>query len=120
MPDFRTMKGLVEGLVKGGRVAEARKVIAEVKKRFPENSLSGWMNLEKELGLDSDSRDDTLQSKGTSGEIVVESKPVAADSEALELEGSAVEENAVSEESSDDEVPGHEVSSSAEMPRGPA
>ncbi|KAG2652406.1 pentatricopeptide repeat-containing protein At4g36680, mitochondrial-like [Panicum virgatum] len=120
VPDFRTMKGLVEGLVKGGRVAEAKKVIAEVKKRFPENSLSGWMNLEKELGLDSDSRDDTLQSKGTSGETVVESKPVAADAEALELEGSAVEENAVSEESSDDEVPGHEVSSSEEMPRGPA
>ncbi|RLM80443.1 pentatricopeptide repeat-containing protein [Panicum miliaceum] len=120
VPDFRTMKGLVEGLAKGGRVAEAKTVVAEVKKRFPENLLSGWMKLEKELGLDSDSIDNSLQSKGTSGETVVESKPVAADAEALEREGSAVEENAVSEESSDDEVPGHEVSSSEEMPRGPA
>ncbi|TKW40393.1 hypothetical protein SEVIR_1G243500v4 [Setaria viridis] len=116
VPDFKTMKGLVEGLAKGGRVAEAKEIIAEVKKRFPENSMSGWKKLEKELGLDSDSRD--TQSKGTSGETAVESKSVAAD--AHELEGSVIEETAVSEESSDDEVPVPEVSSSKEVPQGPA
>ncbi|CAN6232502.1 unnamed protein product [Urochloa humidicola] len=78
VPDFKTMKGLVEGLAKGGRAAEAKKIIVEVKQRFPENLLSGWKKLEMELGLDSDSRD-TPQSKGTSGEIVAESKSVAAD-----------------------------------------
>ncbi|CAL5057069.1 unnamed protein product [Urochloa decumbens] len=80
VPDFKTMKGLVQGLAKGGRVAEAKKIIVEVKQRFPENLLSGWKKLEKELGLetlDSDSRD--TQSKGTSGETVAESKSVAAD-----------------------------------------
>ncbi|OEL23188.1 Pentatricopeptide repeat-containing protein, partial [Dichanthelium oligosanthes] len=107
VPDFRTMKGLVEGLAKGGRVAEAKNVIAEMKKRFAETLLLGWKKLEKELGLDLDSID-TPQSKGTSGETVGESKSVAADTEALELEGSAVEETAAAEKSSDDEAPAPE------------
>ncbi|CAN6238683.1 unnamed protein product [Urochloa humidicola] len=75
VPDFKTMKGLVQGLAKGGRVAEAKKIIVEVKQRFPENLLSGWKKLEKELGLDSDSRDPHQ----SSGETVAESKSVAAD-----------------------------------------
>ncbi|TKW40478.1 hypothetical protein SEVIR_1G248500v4 [Setaria viridis] len=110
VPDFFTMKGFVEGLVKGGMVAEAKKVIADMHKKF---RVSGWKKLEKELGLDLDSGD-TSCSKGTSGKIVAEAKSVAADAEALELEGSAAEETAVSEESSDDEVP-----VPGEIPRGP-
>jgi pentatricopeptide repeat protein len=117
VPDFRTMKWLVEGLAKGGRMAEAKEIIAELKKRFPENLMAGWKKVEKELGLDSDSID-TPQSKGTSGETAEKSNSVAAD--ALEPEVSAVEETAVSEESSDDEVPVPEVSSSKEVPHGPA
>ncbi|CAN6238731.1 unnamed protein product [Urochloa humidicola] len=113
VPDFSTMKGLVEGFVKGGRVAEAKKVIAEIHKKFPDG-LSRWKKLEKELGLDSDSGN-TPCSEGTSGEIVAEAKSVAADAEELKVEGSAAEETAVSEESSDDEAP-----VAGEVPRGPA
>ncbi|XP_066322056.1 pentatricopeptide repeat-containing protein At2g18520, mitochondrial-like [Miscanthus floridulus] len=119
VPDFRTMKGLVEGLAKGGRVVDAKEVIAEVKKIFPENLLSGWKKVEKELGLDSDSGE-TPQSKVTSGETVAEVRPGAAEVEALELEGSAAEESAVSEESSDDEASVPEASSSEEVPQGRA
>ena len=104
VPDFRTMKGLVEGLVKGGRVAEAKKVVAEMHKRFPNFLLSGWKKLEKELGLDSDSGD-ASHSECIYGKIDAEAKSVAADAEAFGIEGSAAEATAVSEESSDDEPP---------------
>ncbi|RLM79465.1 pentatricopeptide repeat-containing protein [Panicum miliaceum] len=114
IPDFRTMKGLVEGLVKGGQVTEAKKVAAEMHKRFPNFLLSGWKNLEEELGLDSDSGD-ASHSECTSGKIVAEAKSVAADAETFELKGSVAEETAVSEESSDDEA-----SVPKEVPRGPA
>ncbi|CAL4886557.1 unnamed protein product [Urochloa decumbens] len=111
VPGFSTVKGLVEGFVKGGRVAEAKKVIAEIHDKFPDN-LSRWKKLEKELGLDSDS-ENTPCSEGTSGKIVAEAKSVPADAEGVE--GSAVDETAVSEESSDDEAP-----VAGEVPRGPA
>nr|ACF78988.1 unknown [Zea mays] len=119
VPDFRTMKGLVEGLAKGGRVADAKEVVAEVKKMFPENLLSGWKKVEKELGLDSDSGETPLL-EVTSGETVAEVRPDAAEVEALELEGSAAEEVTVSEESSDDEAYVPEASSSEEVPQGRA
>lgn len=128
VPDFRTLKVLVEGLAKGGRVTEAKKVVAEVKSRFPENLLSAWKKLEKELGLDSDSGE--TQSKCASGETVAETKAVAAEAEALDLEGYAAEKTDVSEESSDnessgdessnDEAPVPEASTNEEAPRGPA
>ncbi|CAO2039769.1 unnamed protein product [Urochloa humidicola] len=114
VPDFSTVKGLVQGLVKGGRVAEAKKVISEIHKKFPD-LLSRWKKLEKELGLGSDSGN-TPCSGGTSGKIVAEAKSVAADAEGVKVEGSAAEETAVSEESSDDEAP----PVAGEIPRGPA
>ncbi|XP_062222675.1 small ribosomal subunit protein mL103 (rPPR7)-like [Phragmites australis] len=116
VPDFKTMKGLVEGLAKEGRVTEAKEVIVEVKKQFPENLLSGWKKLEKELGLDSDSQG-TPQPEGTSEETLVEKFATA---ETLELEESSAEETAVSVESSEDEMPAPEASMSEEVPRGPA
>ncbi|WVZ74516.1 hypothetical protein U9M48_022688 [Paspalum notatum var. saurae] len=120
VPDFRTLKGLVEGLAKGGMVTEAKNVITEVKKRFPENLLSCWKKLEKELGLDSVSESGETQSKSTSGESVAAAESVAADAEALEQEGFADEKTAVSEDSSEDEASVPKTSSDEEVPRGPA
>ncbi|KAF8768859.1 hypothetical protein HU200_007423 [Digitaria exilis] len=104
IPDFRTMKGFVEGLVKGGRVADAQQIIAYMRKKFTGSPQSGWEKLEKELGLESDSGD-TAPLEDSSAKIDAEAKSVAADAEALELEGSATEETALSEDSRDDEVP---------------
>ncbi|KAJ1280071.1 hypothetical protein BS78_04G204000 [Paspalum vaginatum] len=118
VPDFRTLKGLVEGLAKGGRVTEAKNVVTEVKKRFPENLLSAWKKLEKELGLDSESGE--TQSKCTSGETVAAAQSVAAEAEAFEQEVFADEKTAVSEDSSEDEASVPKASSDEEAPRGPA
>ncbi|URD99247.1 PPR repeat [Musa troglodytarum] len=54
VPGFRTMKLLVEGLVKGTKLKEAKAVVDKVKKRFPENLVHGWNKVEKELGLSVD------------------------------------------------------------------
>lgn len=54
VPGFRTMKLLVEGLVKGTKLEEAKAVVDKVKKRFPENLVGGWNKVEKELGLSAD------------------------------------------------------------------
>ncbi|CAM0945133.1 unnamed protein product [Alopecurus aequalis] len=118
VPDFKTMKGFVEGLAKGGRVAEAKQVISEVKKMFPDNMLSGWKKLEKELGFCSDSGDATTEAESAAEETVSETDPATV--EALELEDSAAEEIGVSEESAADETPAPETSSDEEVPRGPA
>lgn len=54
VPDFRTMKMLVEGLAKEGKVEEAKGVIKVVKEKFPDDLVGGWKKLEKELGLSSE------------------------------------------------------------------
>lgn len=51
IPDFGTMKSLVEGLVKSEKLEEAKGLIAEVKKRFPDRSLDAWKKLERKLRL---------------------------------------------------------------------
>ncbi|KAF8692918.1 hypothetical protein HU200_039276 [Digitaria exilis] len=114
IPDFKTMKGFVEALVKGGRVAEAKQITAYMRKRLTGSPRSGWEKLDKELGLDSDSGD-TPPLEDSSAKLDAEAKSVAADGEALELEGSATEETAVSEDTRDDEVPVPK-----EVSRGPA
>ncbi|XP_047079638.1 pentatricopeptide repeat-containing protein At4g36680, mitochondrial-like [Lolium rigidum] len=119
VPDFKTMKGFVEGLAKGGRVAEAKQVISEVKKKFPDNMLSGWKKLEKELGFCSDNGDAIPQAECAAEEAVSEAQEPAT-AEALELEDSAAEETGVSEESAADGTPAPETSSDEEVPRGPA
>ena len=59
IPDFNTMKVLVEGLVKKGKKEEARELIRTVKKRFPRNVLNAWVKLEENLNLASaDGADD--------------------------------------------------------------
>ncbi|KAF8692920.1 hypothetical protein HU200_039278 [Digitaria exilis] len=88
IPDFRTMKGFVEGLVKGGRVADAKQIIAYMRKEFSGSPQSGWEKLDKELGLDSDSGD-TAHLQDSFAKIDAEAKSVAADAEAFELEGSS-------------------------------
>ncbi|XP_020180481.1 pentatricopeptide repeat-containing protein At2g18520, mitochondrial [Aegilops tauschii subsp. strangulata] len=118
VPDFKTMKGFVEGLAKGGRVAEAKEVIYVVMKKFPDTMLSGWKKLEKELGFCSDNGDTTPHAECTAEEPVSEAEP--ATTEALELKDSAAEETGVSEESDDDETPSPETSTDEEVPRGPA
>jgi pentatricopeptide repeat protein len=104
VPDFKTMKGFVEGLAKVGRVAEAKQVTSEMMKKFPDTLLSGWKKLEKELGFCSDNGGAVPQ----------------AECAAEELEDSASEETVVSEESAADETPAPEQSSDEEVPRGPA
>ncbi|KAH7566433.1 hypothetical protein JRO89_XS08G0160000 [Xanthoceras sorbifolium] len=51
IPDFMTMKLLVEGLVKKKKMKEAKGLIRTMKKKFPPNLLRGWKKVEEELGL---------------------------------------------------------------------
>ena len=118
VPDFKTMKGFVEGLAKGGRGAEAKQVISEVKKKFPSTMVSGWKKLEKELGFCSDKGDATPQVESAAEESFSETEPTTA--EALELEDSAAEETSVLEESADDEKPAPEMPIDEEVSQGPA
>ncbi|KAJ3680261.1 hypothetical protein LUZ60_016539 [Juncus effusus] len=52
IPDFRTLKMFVEGLVKEGMKDRAKVVIREVRKRFPANLANRWDNVERDLGLE--------------------------------------------------------------------
>lgn len=51
IPDFNTVKLLVEGLVKKKKIKEAKGVIRTIKKKFPPNVLRAWKKVEEELGL---------------------------------------------------------------------
>lgn len=51
IPDFATLKVLVEGLVAKKKLKEAKGLIRTVKKKFPPNVLKAWSKLEVELGL---------------------------------------------------------------------
>lgn len=51
IPDFNTVKLLVEGLVKKKKMKEAKGMIRTIKKKFPPNVLRGWKKVEEELGL---------------------------------------------------------------------
>ncbi|KAL5207139.1 hypothetical protein ABZP36_031574 [Zizania latifolia] len=104
VPNFNTMRGLVEGLSKGGRVAEAKKVVYKVKKKFPDSLLSGWKKLEKELGLDSYCGDAGSQAECINEEPLAEGKAGNAETPELE-EPSADETQCMSEETTDDETP---------------
>ncbi|XP_052118689.1 pentatricopeptide repeat-containing protein At4g36680, mitochondrial [Arachis duranensis] len=63
IPDFNTMKILVEGLVKKGKKKEAEELIRTVKKRFPCNMLNAWAKVERNLNLVSDDGADNVESK---------------------------------------------------------
>lgn len=54
IPDFKTMKVLVEGLAEKGKAEEVKEVIRVVKERFPDDLLGRWKSLEKQLGLVAD------------------------------------------------------------------
>ncbi|KAF3439057.1 hypothetical protein FNV43_RR17332 [Rhamnella rubrinervis] len=51
IPDFNTMKHLVEGLVKTKKTKEAKGLIRTIKKKFPPNVLNSWKKIEEDLGL---------------------------------------------------------------------
>lgn len=51
IPDFNTMKILVEGLVEKKKMKEAKGLIRTVRKKFPPNSLNAWRRVEESLGL---------------------------------------------------------------------
>ncbi|KAM7524183.1 hypothetical protein LguiA_014085 [Lonicera macranthoides] len=51
IPDFNTLKHLVEGLVKKSNKKDAKGLIRTVKKNFPPNLLNAWKKLEEDLGL---------------------------------------------------------------------
>jgi pentatricopeptide repeat protein len=118
VPDFQTMRVFVKGLAKGGRVDDAKVVIAGVKKKFPENLLSGWKKLEKELGFDSNNGVTPHAAEDTSEEPLADAKTDIA--EALELEQFAVEETAEKEPSSGDDAPEPVASTGEEAPLGTA
>ena len=50
IPDFNTLKRLVEGLVANNKIKEAKGLVRTIKK-FPRNVLNAWKKLEEELGL---------------------------------------------------------------------
>lgn len=51
IPDFNTMKHLVEGLVKIKKTKEAKGLLRTMKKKFPPNVLNSWKKIEENLGL---------------------------------------------------------------------
>ncbi|XP_069150507.1 small ribosomal subunit protein mL103 (rPPR7)-like [Solanum lycopersicum] len=51
IPDFDTLKNLVEGLVKKSKLKDAKGMSRTVKKKFPPNLVKAWTKLEEELGL---------------------------------------------------------------------
>lgn len=51
IPDFGTLRHLVEGLVQKKKTKEAKGLIRTVKKNFPANFLNVWRKLEEDLGL---------------------------------------------------------------------
>lgn len=53
IPDFGTLKHLVEGLVKKKKTKDAKGMIRTIKKKFPPNFLTAWKKVEDDLGLTS-------------------------------------------------------------------
>ncbi|XP_031477099.1 pentatricopeptide repeat-containing protein At4g36680, mitochondrial-like [Nymphaea colorata] len=54
IPDFGTMKIFVEALTKGSREADAKSVIAQMKKKYQDSFLNAWRKLEVALGFTED------------------------------------------------------------------
>lgn len=51
IPDFGTLKPLVEGLVEKKKTKDAKGLIRTAKKQFPADALDVWVKLQEELGL---------------------------------------------------------------------
>ncbi|KAK4416539.1 Pentatricopeptide repeat-containing protein, mitochondrial [Sesamum alatum] len=51
IPDFNTLKYLLEGLAKGGHMDEAKAMIRTTNKKFPPELLKAWGKLAEDLGL---------------------------------------------------------------------
>ncbi|KAJ7952976.1 Pentatricopeptide repeat-containing protein [Quillaja saponaria] len=57
IPDFNTMKHLVEGLVNKKKIKEAKGLNRTIKKKFPPNMLNAWRKIEENLKLTSNDAD---------------------------------------------------------------
>lgn len=57
IPDFMTLRSLVEGLVQKKMNKEAKGLVRTIKKKFPPNFLNGWKKVEDDLGLASAAND---------------------------------------------------------------
>ncbi|KAH6821895.1 hypothetical protein C2S53_011821 [Perilla frutescens var. hirtella] len=51
IPDFNTLKHLVTGLTKTGRLVEAKGMVRTMNKKFPPELLQAWEELAEELGV---------------------------------------------------------------------
>ncbi|GAA0168997.1 hypothetical protein LIER_23572 [Lithospermum erythrorhizon] len=51
IPDFDTLKILVEGLVKKSKMKEAKGMIRTIKKKFPPTVVKAWEKIQQELGI---------------------------------------------------------------------
>ncbi|KAL1815466.1 hypothetical protein ACET3Z_018040 [Daucus carota] len=66
IPDFGTLKPLVEGLVKKSNKRDAKGLIRTLRKKFPQKILKAWDQVEVELGLIStDSAEDNTKAPRT-------------------------------------------------------
>eukprot|EP00268_Persea_americana_P025493 TRINITY_DN2485_c0_g2_i1.p1 TRINITY_DN2485_c0_g2~~TRINITY_DN2485_c0_g2_i1.p1 ORF type:complete len:412 (-),score=78.80 TRINITY_DN2485_c0_g2_i1:2839-4074(-) len=63
IPDFRTVRSLLEGLVKNLKMRDAKALIDMVRKRCPERFSTEWSKIEMELGLKG-------SEKGAAAEVV--------------------------------------------------
>ncbi|CAI9262033.1 unnamed protein product [Lactuca saligna] len=63
IPDFNTLKHLVEGLAKKSRTKDAKGMIRTMRKKFPPNLLVAWSKLENELGLASNAIDPAREAR---------------------------------------------------------
>jgi pentatricopeptide repeat protein len=51
IPDFATLKNLVDGLVEKKKMKDAKGLIRTVKKKFPPNVVNAWRKVEEQHGL---------------------------------------------------------------------
>lgn len=58
IPDFSTVKYLVEGLVEKKKMKEAKGLIRTIRKKFPPDTMKSWRKVEESLGLASTAADD--------------------------------------------------------------
>ncbi|GKU94554.1 hypothetical protein SLEP1_g8033 [Rubroshorea leprosula] len=65
IPDFNTLKHLVEGLAKKNKMEEAKEVIRTLKNKFPTNFLNAWKKVEEKLGLVSTEATNAVAEEGT-------------------------------------------------------
>lgn len=75
IPDFNTLKYLVTGLTKTGRMVEAKGIVRTMNKKFPPQQLKAWEKLAEELGVarnGTEEADASEVEKGAGSEVETE------------------------------------------------